>query len=60
MRPDNTLIQLVSWVNLIESENERLLNAVRQLQEKGNKDDATIKELQGKLPKLKDKESEED
>ncbi len=64
MQPDRTLVQLVSWVNLIEAENEKLLTLARQLQEKGKKDEATITELQGKLDKLskpkKQKEPEED
>ena len=46
MQPDRTLVQLVSWVNLIEGENEKLVNAARQLQEQN-------KQLKDELAKAK-------
>ena len=45
MRPDKTLVQLVTWINTIEDENAKLIALARRLQEE-------IKELQAKVDKL--------
>ena len=56
MQPDRTLVQLVSWVNLIEAENEKLVNVARQLQEENKKLKADIDKL---TKQLKDLEKED-
>ena len=56
MRPDKTLVQLVTWINTIEDENAKLIVLARKLQEDN-------KELQAKVdkpPKKKKDEPEED
>ena len=58
MQPDRTLVQLVSWVNLIEEENGKLLNAARQLQEQNKKLQADFDKLKAELKQLR--ESEDD
>ena len=37
MQPDKTLIQLVTWINIIEAENAKLVAALRQYQERDKK-----------------------
>ncbi len=58
MQPDRTLVQLVSWVNLIEEENEKLLNAARGLQEQNKKFQTEIDKLTAEVEQLR--ESEDD
>ena len=52
MQPDRTLVQLVSWVNLVETENERVLNAFRQVQEQNKELEERNKKLQADVDKL--------
>ena len=56
MQPDRTLVQLVSWVNLIEEENAKLLTVARQLQEENK----TLKADNDKLTKQVKDLKEED
>lgn len=56
MQPDRTLVQLVSWVNLIEEENAKLLAALNAAIEKNKTAEGTIKVLREEAAKLlKDK-----
>lgn len=52
MRPDKTLIQLVTWINVVEAENEQLVAVVRQFQEKDKKSEAMIKQLRTEADKV--------
>ena len=52
MRPDETLVKLVTWIGLIEDENSKLLAYAKQMQEKDKLSEATIKALREAASKL--------
>jgi len=63
MQPDKTLVMLVTWINLIEDQNEKVLAAFKQVQEqnkRGQEENTKLKAEIDKLKKKKGKASEED